>query len=302
MVISDQFRSQTVSLNGLGVAPPGVSLSPAGTMSFPATAVGARSTMQAVTLTNNGGLPLNIQSVSVTGDFALVSGGTCGSGLAPATTCTYQVVFAPTAGGSRSGALVLVDNAANASQTLSLTGSGVDFSLAADGSTTISVANGKSAIYPLLLSSAAGMSGSATLTCTGAPVNATCVVSPTSAPLGATTLVTVTAATGVTTTTAQRESPGPGSRRMSPLVFAGLLPIGLLIRRRGRVMGRLAMLAILCVGLGAGCGSGRAIPVMGDGGGTLDPGAVTPAGSYTLTVTATASGLTRTMNLSLTVQ
>ena len=42
LTVSDQFRTQTVTLSGTGVAPPGVSLSPVATMMFAATAVGGR--------------------------------------------------------------------------------------------------------------------------------------------------------------------------------------------------------------------------------------------------------------------
>ncbi len=300
LVISDQFRSQTISLNGTGAAPPGVSLSPSGSLSFPATPIGTHSIEQTVTLTNNGGLPLLIQSVSLTGDFALANGGTCGSSVAPAATCTFLVAFAPSAGGLRSGSLVVTNNAPASPQMLSLTGSGIDFSLAADGNTSATVANGKSAIYPLLLSSAAGMSGAANLTCTGAPANATCVVSPGSAALGSSTLVTVTVATGVVSAALRNRTVSATIQTVSPFLLAGLVPFGALLLRRKRVASLLGLLAVLCVAAGGGCGAGREIPLSGYG--TPIPGAITPPGSYTITVAATSSGLTRTMNLSLIVQ
>ena len=62
-----------MTLSGTGVAPPGVSLSPVATMAFAATGVGRDAAAQTVTLTNNGGMPLSIQSVGVTGDFAIVA-------------------------------------------------------------------------------------------------------------------------------------------------------------------------------------------------------------------------------------
>ncbi len=55
LMVSDQFRSQTVMLNGVGLAPPGVSLSPANGLVFGATGVGLSAAAQVVTLTNNGG-------------------------------------------------------------------------------------------------------------------------------------------------------------------------------------------------------------------------------------------------------
>ena len=128
LAVSDQYRTQTVSLNGTGVAPPGVSLSPFSTVSFPATGVGITAAAQTVTLTNNGGVPLLLQRVAVTGDFVIVPGSnTCDGSVAVGAACTMQIAFAPTVGGPRSGALTITDNAASSPQTLSLSGMGVDF-------------------------------------------------------------------------------------------------------------------------------------------------------------------------------
>jgi len=180
LTVSDQFRLQTVNLKGTGVAPPGVSLSPLGSMTFPDTPVGISSLAQIVVLTNNGGLPLALTKISLTGEFAFVPGGTCGATLAQNTACTFQIAFVPAEGGVRSGGLVILDDAPNSPHTVSLTGAGVDFSLAADGSTSAAIASGKIATCSLLLSAL----GSTSFTCSGAPVNATCVVSPGNAPLG----------------------------------------------------------------------------------------------------------------------
>ncbi len=303
LVIADQFRSQTVNLSGTGVAPPGVSVSPSGSMSFPLTAVGVRSAGQAVTLTNNGGLLLNLNRVALSGDFSMLPGGTCGTSLAPDSACTFLVGFTPSAVGSRSGSLVITDNAPNSPQMLALAGTGVDFALAPDGSTSATVASGKSATYPLLLSSVPGMSGAVILSCTGAPASTSCVVSPGSAKLGSTTLLTVTVATGVTATAAERESGRPRAQRpreVVPMLLAGLLPFGVMALRRRRVARWTGFLAVLCMVAGEGCGAGRVIPVMGGPIQTI--GTTTPAGSYTVTVTATTTGLTRVVNLSLTVQ
>ena len=139
--VSDQYRTQTISLNGTGVAPPGVSLSPVSTISFPATGVGVTAAAQTVTLTNNGGVALVVRSIVATGDFAIVSGSnTCGTTVAAGTACTMEVAFTPTVGGPRSGTLTVTDDAASSPQTLSLTGSGVDFTLNPNGSTSLTIA------------------------------------------------------------------------------------------------------------------------------------------------------------------
>ena len=209
--VSDVYRTQAVTLSGTAIAPPGISLLPSSTVTFPSTGVGSSSTPQLLTLTNNGGLPLLIGSVSLTGDFQLAAtGSTCSVALAPATACTVAVVFSPTASGLRDGALTIADNApasqANTQaglQTVPLTGTAIDFALAADGPTSLTVISGKPATFPLLLSTPANLSGIVTLACTGAPANSVCTISPNTLPLNnsAPTLVTVTLATGQSTTT-----------------------------------------------------------------------------------------------------
>jgi len=173
LTVTDQYRNQTVSLSGTGVAPPGVSLSPLSTVAFAPTGVGLIAAAQTVTLTNNGGLPLSIQNISVTGDFAIVLGSnTCGPSLAAGTACTVQVVFAPNAAAARTGTYTATDSAASSPQSLQLTGTGVDFALAVNGSSTQTISSGSEAVYPLLLSSAAGVPGTVEFTCSGVPAYA----------------------------------------------------------------------------------------------------------------------------------
>jgi hypothetical protein len=201
LMVSDQYRPQTVALTGIGLAPPGVSLSPFSTVTFAATGVGIQAAAQTVTLTNNGDVPLLVQSVAIVGDFVILPGGnTCGSTVAVSTACTMQVAFAPTVGGPRSGSLTVTDNAPNSPQTLSLTGTGVDFTLDPNGGTSLTIANGQNAVYPLLLTSAANIPGTATFTCTGAPANSTCNITPSTVALGSTTTISVTVLTGVSST------------------------------------------------------------------------------------------------------
>jgi Transmembrane protein 131-like N-terminal len=295
--VSDQYRTQTIVLNGFGVAPPGVSLSPVSTITFAATGVGLPSAAQTVTLTNNGGVPLLVQSVLVAGDFVVVPGSdSCGSTVAVSTACTLQVKFAPTVGGPRSGSLTVTDNAANSPQVLSLTGTGVDFALNSNGTTSLTIANGQNAVYPLLLSSAANVPGTATFTCTGAPANSTCNVTPASVALGSATTVSVTVLTGVTSTAA---SARPRMHRTNIAWFATLFPLSLLTLRRSR-RSYVVVVLLGCLIAGTGCGAGRAIPL--GSGSNPTPIPVTPAGTYTVVASASSGGLTRTVNLTLIVQ
>jgi len=298
--ISDQFRTQIISLNGTGVAPPGVSLSPSSTIVFPATGVGVTALSPTVTLTNNGSIPLAIASLGVTGDFAVVPrSNTCGTSLAVFSACTLQIAFTPAMGGLRSGAITVADNSPNSPHRLQLTGTGVDFLLHTNGITTVATTNGKNAVFPLLLSSAAGIPGSAVFTCTGAPANSICTITPATVPLGGTTTVSATVLTGVTS--AMLSQPlRPGWH--SIVWLATLLPVGLLALRRTRIS-RLACVTVLCFLVAvSGCGSGRVIPPPGYPGGGPTTIVVTPAGTYNILVTAVSAGLARTVSLTLIVQ
>jgi hypothetical protein len=298
--ISDQYRTQTVMLTGTGIAPPGVSLAPFSTVNFPSTGVGLPSAPQTVTLTNNGGGQLLLQSVALSGDFSIVTGSNnCGTSLAVNAACTMQVIFLPSAGGPRSGLLTITDNAPNSPQTLQLTGSGVDFTLGPDGNTSVTVTNGQSAVFPLLLSSAANVSGTVALTCAALPANATCNVNPSTATLGSATTVSVTILTGVVTTSSMIPLSLKGGRVLS---LAALLPLGLMTLCRRRIP-RIAAAVFLCALIAvSGCGVGREIPLVSSPASGAPAGAPTPAGTYTIAASASSAGLTRTVNLTLIVQ
>jgi hypothetical protein len=299
LTITDAVHSQTVALNGIGVAPPGVSLSPS-TLTFPATGVGLTAPPQTLTLTNNGGLPLTLSSATVSPGFYLTSN-TCGSTVAPNAACTLQVAFSPTAAGPISGALTLTDNAPSTTQTATLSATGIDFTLTPAGATSVTVSSGTSATYPLLLSSLPGLSGTVALSCAGAPAHTTCLVSPTSPSLGATTSLVVTVATGV----AALHAPTFFAPTTPRILYAFLLPFTLLLtaRKRCRLAQRLP-LVLLAFALSAslttitGCGAGRIIPAPNTSGNSTP----TASGTYNLTVSASAAGLTHTVPLTLIVQ
>jgi hypothetical protein len=203
-----------------------------------------------------------------------------------------QVVFVPSLAGARTGTLTVVDNAPTSPQSLQLSGTGIDFALNPNGNTTQTITAGTQAMYPLLLTSAAGLPGTVNFACTGAPTYSTCTVTPSSAALGGPSTVTVTVATDVAVLRLPAEP--------QVVWFAVLLPLGLLGLRRKRWRS-LAAVAIVCsvVAL-AGCGTSRLIPLTNtSGGGSSTP---TPSGAYNLTVSGTSAGLTRSVGLTLVVQ
>ena len=114
-----------ISLSGSGAAPT-VTFSPT-SLTFPSQAVGTASTVEEVTVSNNGTADLNISAISVTGtnaaDFSQTN--TCGSSLAASATCTISVTFTPAATGTRAASVSITDNAANSPQSIALSGTGV---------------------------------------------------------------------------------------------------------------------------------------------------------------------------------
>jgi hypothetical protein len=295
LMVSDQFRSQSVALNGTGVAPPGVSLSPLFAMSFPATGVGLSSVPQTVTLTNNGGTPLSIATIAVSGDFAVLPGSNnCSDTLAINSACTLQLVFKPTAGGMQTGTLTVSDSALNSPQTLPLSGPAVEFALATNGAASVTTSSGQNAVFPLLFTSGPALAGTQiSLACSGAPANSTCNITPSKLSLdGNATPVSVTVLTGVLNISHQSHADGI-------LWSVLLLPFGAVALRRKRLIAA-SLLSVLIVA--GGCGAGRLIPSSGGPGSGSATSSITPTGTYNIVVTASSAGLTRTVNLTLVVQ
>src|SRR3989442_867702 len=122
---------QSVSLTGTGVTPPTATLS-ATSSAFGNQRVGTTSAAQNLTLTNNGGTPLNLTSITISGsqaaDFAFAAGNTCPTGagsVAPGASCTISISFTPAATGARTATVTITDDAASSPQSVSLAGMGI---------------------------------------------------------------------------------------------------------------------------------------------------------------------------------
>lgn len=282
-----------VELTGAG-ATPALTATPA-TLSFPTQAVSSTSSAQTVALTNTGVLPVQIGSIATSGDFAETNncGATLSSGI-----CQVNVTFTPTANGARTGTLTITDNAPDSPQTVALSGTGGNPSLglavAAGSPSSTTVSAGANATYMLSIGGN-GMSGTASLTCTGAPAAATCTVPPT-------TSVSATAAStfnAMVTTTARTQAalhPGAFWNATWAWGFAliGCVFLAKLQPQRSRI-GYLGLLALFALAISS-CGGGSSNPQ--SGGTTVG----TPAGTYNLVVTATSGGTTQTQSLALIVQ
>ena len=113
---------QTTTLTGVGVgAGPAVTLSPT-SLTFASQLVGSTSPAQVVTLTNTGTSALTITSIATTGDFAQTNN--CASTVNAGASCTINVTFTPTTINTRTGTVVVTDNAPASPQTVTLTGTG----------------------------------------------------------------------------------------------------------------------------------------------------------------------------------
>lgn len=112
----------TVALSGTGLAAPIVSLAPA-SLTFPNVLVGVSSAAQTVTLSNTGTASLTINSTQISGDFGQTTN--CPNTLSTGTSCTFSVIFTPTAAGTRNGTLTITDNASGSPHTVALSGTGL---------------------------------------------------------------------------------------------------------------------------------------------------------------------------------
>jgi hypothetical protein len=111
---------QQASLSGIGTVL--LALSPS-SLSFPAQLVGSSSVARNFALANETGVAVSISNIKASGDFAVASH-TCGSSLGPLARCAISVTFKPATTGSRTGTLMVTDNAQNSPQMASLSGTG----------------------------------------------------------------------------------------------------------------------------------------------------------------------------------
>ena len=102
-----------------GSAIPQVTLS-ATSMTFASQIVGTSSAAKTVTLKNNQNVAMPIQGVTISGDYTQTNN--CGSQLGAGVTCTFNVVFNPTAAGTRTGTLSIRDTAVTNPEDIALSG------------------------------------------------------------------------------------------------------------------------------------------------------------------------------------
>jgi hypothetical protein len=103
---------------------PAVQVSPA-SLTFGNWPVGTTSNPQKVTITNNSAESVVITSTVPSGDFVVQHPCKNVGPIGPNNSCTFQVAFAPTAVGVRSGSIAITESFNSSPLTVSLTGTGV---------------------------------------------------------------------------------------------------------------------------------------------------------------------------------
>jgi uncharacterized repeat protein (TIGR03803 family) len=159
---------------------PAVTLS-TNSLNFGMHQIGGAYPIPQVKLTNSGNGALAISSIQKTGpnsgDFS--ESDNCPiypNTLVAGTVCTITPNFTPAHLGPLSAAINITDNAGNSPQSISLSGTAVDFSVSAvPVSNTIK--GGKAASYTVRVAPLGGNTMTASLTVTGCPANASCILS-----------------------------------------------------------------------------------------------------------------------------
>ena len=118
-----------IDLSGEGVArgQPDIHLSTS-SIAFGRQEVGTTSAAYPVTLVSTGTVAVTVADITtlVGGDFTVTNAADCEKALAPAESCTIQVVFTPSAGGTRNGQASVADDAPDSPQTIALSGLGYE--------------------------------------------------------------------------------------------------------------------------------------------------------------------------------
>lgn len=251
-----------------------------------------------ITVTSSGTVPLMITGVVLSDKADFAQTNNCPASLAVQQSCVIQLTFTPTSTTSLTGATTtsvsLTSNAATSSP-IYVSGNAADLHFGAVS--PISVTAGATGNTPLTLSVSGAVvpTGIVSLSCTtGLPAQSSCSFTPATETLATNMSSTLNITTSAGTRGALRSPFGShGTSETAALLF--LLLAGRAWRRR-RLTGMLiALLTLGALFPFAGCSSGGG----GGSGSTLTGN--TPPGSYTITITASASGIVRTTTVVLNV-
>ena len=288
-----------ISLSGIGTSANGnpvVLLVPT-SIAFSGLPVGSSSAPQLLTVTNSGTAALSVAGVQATGDFTQTNN--CLPTLSVGANCTVSITFTPTTTGNRLGTLTITDNAQNSPQSVSLVGTGSDFSLTSSAN-SVTIKAGAAATYTLTIAPVGGtFANPVQLNCSGVPAHATCDLSPASVTPGANpasttlTINTTAASAGLSPLHPFRDPPPYAAWiQLQGLGFFGILLAG--SRRANRLRVPILTLVMATMLLMSGCA--------GVSGGTSQHQYGTAPGHYTITVSGASGALQHSVQLTLVVQ
>ena len=183
---------------------PTVSITPT-SLIFPQTPIGVQSQPMNFTVTNKGSDDLVMGTPSISGPFSFVNQSPCpGNIVAPGMGCVYSVTFTPTGFGTQKGTATVNDNGFGSSQqNVALSGSGGDFTIAANPN-SLTITRGGQGQSTITLTPETGFNLSITLSCTNLPAGTTCGFVPNPVAMNGVTAQTAT----LTVTVGPSTAPG----------------------------------------------------------------------------------------------
>jgi hypothetical protein len=282
-----------VALSGTGGAPAAILVQPA-LITFQTTGVGQTSNPQTVTITNAGtARSLAALAFKIGAGFRMVNNA-CTSTLAPAASCTVGIEFTPSSAGARQATLAVSSTGAPRTS-VTLLGTGFDFTATLQGTTSLTIASGQTGSFTLSIKPLGGSPGSFTFQCGAVPASTVCLFSPPSESVsaGATGTVVAQLETGTGSTAVNRSA--PTISRAWPIAL-GILLIPFALRKRRTTLLLVALAAIVCGAVSSCVSASGGLNVQHP----IVPG-VTPPGTYSIPVTVAAYGVSHKVTLSLTV-
>jgi sugar lactone lactonase YvrE len=335
LFVAEQGRNRIIEIKGLGQPVASVTLTPppppvppmgvpcpiiapppafAGNTNFCAEPLAGTTPTSAFTLTNNSNAAISGIAVTTIGlapsDF-VVSSNSCTTTLNAGASCMINLAFAPTATGPRTATLVVTYTGAANPLASSVAGTGDDYQItfASGQLTEISVNAGDTGTFMLQLVPDNIFTGTVNFICPGnLPIQTTCTFTPTS--LNVTTPGTaVPFSVAFQTTSRVPVKPaaapmrsGSGGNFIARGVIGALVLIAAIALFGNFAMPKRIVPIACAIALALALGVAAILEGCSSGSGSSSGATGTPAGSYKMTVQATAQSAPRGVTVTLDVQ